>query len=129
MQPVLSREQIRAVDRHAVDVCRVPSLTLMENAGRGAAEVIERRLGGKKSRVVVVAGPGNNGGDGFVVARRLALRGHDVRVFLAARKERLAGDALANHDAWAGVGGAVDPIGDADVTKVREALAGSDLVV
>src|SRR5215475_12848890 len=98
MQPVLSRDQVRSLDRHAMDACKVPSLTLMENAGRGAAEVVERRFGGKKGRVVIVAGPGNNGGDGFVVARRLALHGHDVRVLLVAPPGRLAGDALANHD-------------------------------
>jgi hydroxyethylthiazole kinase-like uncharacterized protein yjeF len=129
MQSVLSREQVRAVDRHAIDVCRVPSLTLMENAGRGAAEVVERRLGSNPGRVVVVAGPGNNGGDGFVVARRLALHGREARVLLAARRERLTGDALANHDAWVGVGGRVETIAEADLSQVREALAGADVVV
>src|SRR5262245_33304662 len=105
MKPVLSRDQIRSLDRHAMDACKVPSLILMENAGRGAAEVIERRLGAKKGHVVVVAGPGNNGGDGFVVARRLSLLGHDVRVVLAASSGKLGGDARANHDAWTGLGG------------------------
>ena len=70
MIPVLSREQMRDFDRHAIEVCRVPSLVLMENAGRNAASVILRALDGSRSKIVVVAGPGNNGGDGFVVARR-----------------------------------------------------------
>ena len=127
MQPVLSREQVRAVDEHAVR-CGVPSLALMENAGRGAAEAIECRLGAKKGRVVIVAGPGNNGGDGFVVARRLAIHGHDVRVLLAAKPERLAGDARANYDAWVVAGGLVEPVGDADVARVSAALGAADVV-
>jgi NAD(P)H-hydrate epimerase len=130
MKPILSREQIRNIDRHAIDVCRVPSLVLMENAGRGAAEVVEARLGKKKpARVAVVAGPGNNGGDGFVVARRLLLRGHSARVLFCGKQEKLAGDALANHDAWVGVGGAVDVITEPDVAKLRAELAAADTVV
>src|SRR5436305_1703898 len=118
MKPVLSREQIRLLDGHAVDVCKVQSLVLMENAGRGAADVIERRLGAK-GRAVIVAGPGNNGGDGFVVARRLSLRGHNVRALLAGTRDRLKGDALANHDAWVGVGGDVEAITEAHLEQVR----------
>ncbi len=129
MKPILSRDQIRLLDRHAIDVCKVPSLVLMENAGRGAAEVIEGRLSQKPGRVVIVAGPGNNGGDGFVVARRLSLRGHDVRVFLAGTRDRLKGDALANHDAWVGVGGAVDVVGELDVERVRAETSTAHVVV
>jgi NAD(P)H-hydrate epimerase len=129
MKPVLSREQIRLVDRHAIDVCKVPSLVLMENAGRGAADVIERGLGKTSARVLVVAGPGNNGGDGFVVARRLLLRGHRVKVLLAGARDRLKGDALANHDAWVGVGGSVGCIDEQKLAMVREEVAASDVVV
>ena len=129
MKPILSRDQIRALDRHAIDVCHVPSLVLMENAGRGAAEHIESLLAGRLGRVAVVAGPGNNGGDGFVVARRLLLRGHAVRVLFCGKRERLAGDALANHDAWAGVGGAVDAITEAELATLRAELSSADIVV
>jgi NAD(P)H-hydrate epimerase len=134
MIPVLSRDQMRAFDTHAIEKCQVPSLILMENAGRGAAEVIEReraaRAGG---RVLVISGSGNNGGDGFVVARRLLAAGVDVRAFLAAPGAKLAGDARANHDAWCGVGGTVTEIAtDADLPKIEAALrelGDEDLVV
>ena len=74
MIPVLSREQMRAFDQHAIEVCRVPSLVLMENAGRGATDVLVRELldgDAANARVIVVCGTGNNGGDGLVIARHL----------------------------------------------------------
>src|SRR5690606_30166158 len=125
MIPVLSREQMRALDKHAIEKCNVPSLVLMENAGRGAADLIARELAGDgSSRVLVVCGGGNNGGDGFVVARRLLAVGLDVRVFSTALRERLTPDALANHDAWCGIGGTVTEIpGDGDVAKIEAAFA------
>ncbi len=136
MIPVLSREKMRAFDRRAIEDCRVPSLILMENAGRGAAEVIEsllaeRRAGGiVGAQVVVLCGPGNNGGDGFVVARRLLGRGARVLTFLTTTADRLQGDARLNHDAWRGLGGNVAEIADESaVADVRGALEGADLIV
>ena len=84
MIPVLSRTQMRAFDAHAIQTSRVPSIVLMENAGRGAADVIERELlGGRAAgrRIVVVCGAGNNGGDGFGVARHLLARGAQVEAW------------------------------------------------
>ncbi|MGB2824331.1 MAG: NAD(P)H-hydrate epimerase, partial [Phycisphaerae bacterium] len=66
----LSRDEVRAIDRWAIDVLGVPGVVLMENAGRQAADAIAELLHGADGRrVAVVAGAGNNGGDGFVVAR------------------------------------------------------------
>ncbi|HBT77986.1 MAG TPA: NAD(P)H-hydrate epimerase [Planctomycetaceae bacterium] len=90
----LTREQSRLVDRIAVEEFGFHSLVLMENAGRGCADLLERL--GIDGPVFLCCGPGNNGGDGFVIARHLYNRGYDVRVRLFAPKERLAGDALAN---------------------------------
>ena len=73
-------------------------LTLMERAGRAVADAACRRLEGR--RITVVAGPGNNGGDGFVAARILAERGHAVRVLLAGERGRLKGDAAQAAMAW-----------------------------
>ena len=105
----------------------------MENAGRGAAEAIEDSLAPdpvSEATVAVVCGPGNNGGDGFVVARRLALHGADVRCFLTGAGDRLRGDARANYDAWVGLGGEVVELpGDADLGPLEEALSECDLVV
>ncbi|HEV3191833.1 MAG TPA: NAD(P)H-hydrate epimerase, partial [Polyangiaceae bacterium] len=77
MTPVLSRAQMRDFDAYAVEKCRVPSLLLMENAGSGATDVLVREMLGGKARgrrAVVVCGSGNNGGDGLVIARHLAVR-------------------------------------------------------
>src|ERR1700712_3788482 len=103
MIPVLSRAEMRKFDAHASSACQVPSLLLMENAGRGAAGFIASELGlsqGSNARVVIGCGAGNNGGDGFVVARRLLTLGAVPRVYLLVKAERLAGDALSNYRAF-----------------------------
>jgi NAD(P)H-hydrate epimerase len=129
MTPVLSRDQSRAVDHHAVTVCRVPGLVLMENAGRGAAELVLERLRVAPGAVAVVCGAGNNGGDGFVVARRLLCVGQPVRVLFASARERLSGDALTNHDAWLGVGGPVVSITEDNLALLESELARASIVV
>lgn len=129
MQPVLSREEARALDRYAIDGCRVPSLVLMENAGRGAVEHVLGQLAARPGAVLVVCGPGNNGGDGFVVARLLLARGHAVRVALVADPARLAGDARTNHDAWVGLGGPVIQLSERTVSHLDEELSRASIVV
>ncbi len=89
-----TRRQSRRVDQLAVDQFGFCSLVLMENAGRGVADVLCRL--GVAGPVVICCGRGNNAGDGFVIARHLDLRGHAVRVLLWARPEELAGDAASN---------------------------------
>lgn len=92
---VLSREQVRDVDRRAIDEYGMSGLVLMENAGRGCAELLTGL--GIDGPVVVVAGGGNNAGDGFVIARHLENRGVEVRVLLLTSPKGLRGDALANY--------------------------------
>lgn len=93
---VLDREATRRVDVLAVERYGMSSLVLMENAGRGVADTLERL--GVPGKIVICCGPGNNGGDGFVTARHLDLRGHDVETLLFADPEKLRGDAAANND-------------------------------
>lgn len=132
MISVLSRAQMRAFDAHAIDVCKVPSLVLMENAGRGAADVIERELlGGRPEgkRVVLVCGVGNNGGDGFVVGRHLLARGARVEAWLTGDAAKMTADCRANHDAFAGLGGHVDVVVPSAFDPLRLALAGAEVIV
>jgi NAD(P)H-hydrate repair Nnr-like enzyme with NAD(P)H-hydrate epimerase domain len=71
MTPVLSRAQMRAFDAHAIDRCRVPSIVLMENAGRGATDVLQRELlrdRAGRAQVVIACGTGNNGGAVWVAS-------------------------------------------------------------
>jgi NAD(P)H-hydrate epimerase len=91
----LSREQVRALDRRAIEEFGVPGIVLMENAGRGAAEVLISL--GCKGPVLICCGKGNNGGDGFVIARHLDNRQIPVRVLLFADPGRLEGDAAINY--------------------------------
>ncbi len=93
----MTREQIRAYDRIAMESFGILGAQLMENAGRGAAETILSHFK-KATRIAVFSGPGNNGGDGYVVARHLVNAGRTVRVFLAQPEEKIAGDALLNFD-------------------------------
>lgn len=92
--PGLTREQAREIDRRAVEEYGLPSLVLMENAGRGVCDRLFQF--GLVGPVVICCGPGNNGGDGFVVARHLDLRCASVRVCVFAEPERFTGDAAIN---------------------------------
>lgn len=89
----LSRDEVRSLDARAADELGLATLTLMENAGRGAAAWLRDRGLGPSSKVLIVCGPGNNGGDGGVVARHLDSWDVGVRVVWFARAERLRGDA------------------------------------
>ncbi len=91
---VLTREQSRQLDRRAIDEYGISSLVLMENAGRGTVAVLERL--GISGPVVILAGKGNNAGDGFVIARHLEIRGHAAKVLLMFPPSELRGDAAIN---------------------------------
>lgn len=90
----MTRDQSRAIDQIAIDQYGMSGLVLMENAGRGCAELLLRL--GLKGRAVLCCGHGNNGGDGFVIARHLENAGFEVQVGLFADVGRVKGDALAN---------------------------------
>lgn len=94
----LTRAQAREVDRLAADEFGLPTLVLMENAGRGCAELL-MGLNPERRPTVVLCGPGNNGGDGFVIARHLDLRGWPVGVYVvAAHNRQQPTDADVNFD-------------------------------
>jgi ADP-dependent NAD(P)H-hydrate dehydratase / NAD(P)H-hydrate epimerase len=91
--PVLTAAEMRAADAAAAGELGVPTLLLMENAGRGVAELARRERGGAPGPVALVCGPGSNGGDGFVAARHLAAAGIPVRVLLVVPAAKVKGDA------------------------------------
>jgi hydroxyethylthiazole kinase-like uncharacterized protein yjeF len=102
-----------------------PGIELMENAGRAVADAAGHLLQGR--RVVVVAGPGNNGGDGFVAARHLADRGHAVRVSFVGDRMRLKGDAALVAERWRGPVQEGSPATLSDCDIVIDALFGAGL--
>ncbi len=98
-QIFLSAHQMRALDRLAVTRFAIPSLILMENAGRAVADEVLRSLPKKGKRsVVVICGKGNNGGDGLVCARHLQNSGVRVSVFLTDDPREMKGDAKVNYE-------------------------------
>jgi NAD(P)H-hydrate epimerase len=93
--PTLTRDQLRELDRRAIHDYGLPGTVLMENAGRNTAHLLHR-LWPDSGAVVVVCGRGNNGGDGFVIARHLELLGRPVRILLATDPGGLSGDAAVH---------------------------------
>jgi hydroxyethylthiazole kinase-like uncharacterized protein yjeF len=125
---VVTTEQMRELDRKAIDERGIAGLTLMENAGRAVAESALRLTESQADRpIVVVCGRGNNGGDGFVAARRLADAGRRVKVFLAAHTEDVEGDARACLQRLSEA--AVEVLEVEDVQPVRKACCAAGLVV
>ncbi len=91
----LTRDQVRDVDHRAIADYGLSGPVLMENAGRGAAELLVEL--GIAGRVVICTGKGNNGGDGFVIARHLEIRGYETNVLLFCNPAELTGDAATNY--------------------------------
>ena len=126
----LSRQEVRDLDRCATETLGVPGVVLMENAGRNAADAVAAFLGGCEGRnVAIVAGSGNNGGDGFVIARHLAMRGASVVTFLVAPPDKVVGDARTNLDILRNLGHDVRRTTGADVARLAAELRPFDLVV
>jgi NAD(P)H-hydrate epimerase len=126
---LVTSESMRAIDNECINNLGIPGLKLMENAGVGTARFIERELGsvGDK-RITVVCGKGNNGGDGFVIARELKTRGAAVGVYLAGHRDDVGGDARANLDRL-GRETVVELTDGRSVGALVQAMTNSDLVV
>ena len=99
MNELLTTSEMGEADRLAVET-GVPSLGLMERAGKAIAEAAIDMTRGPDTRIAVLCGPGNNGGDGFVAGRYLRDRGFDVRVVLLGDKSALKGDAAEMARRW-----------------------------
>lgn len=95
---LVTADEMRMLDQKAINEYGIPGIVLMENAGLAVVHVIKDHFSGslERKRILVFAGKGNNGGDGFVVARHLANAGCDVKIFLLCKPEELQGDALIN---------------------------------
>jgi hydroxyethylthiazole kinase-like uncharacterized protein yjeF len=123
---VVTAAEMRALDRYAIEH-GTPGRVLMERAGAGAAQALRARFGRVRGPVVVVCGKGNNGGDGFVVARHLKAAKRPVEVWLAGERDALQGDAAWAAGRWRG------PVqrlaSEDDVARLRTRLARAGVVV
>lgn len=130
---VLSREQVRAFDRWAIDTLGIPGVVLMENAGRSCAELIKEKLAGvTQPKVCIFCGTGNNGGDGYVIARHLLNSGFQVTVVVCGDPNRIKGDAKINLDILERLDQPIErlSIADGDISRrIRTLTGGADMLV
>ncbi len=99
MIKIVTADEMREKDRFTIENIGVPGVVLMENAGVVTFHLIDKELEGKKDPLIYVfCGKGNNGGDGFVIARHLWNEGVYVRIFCIVKEEQIAGDARINYD-------------------------------
>ena len=126
----VTAEQMREIDRRAIFEIGIPGVALMENAGRRVFEEANRMVGTSDGTVVVLSGKGNNGGDGFVVARHLINNGYEVKVYLVGKAEDVSGDAGVNLAVLRRMGIAVHELsGQDDVQTLHPILEDAVLAV
>src|SRR5882757_11037638 len=130
----LTAAEMREVDRLTTERFGIPGLELMEAAGKSVVEVFLEKYKERKAkppgRVSVLCGKGNNGGDGFVVARLLKGRVGQVRVYLFAEPGELRGDAAKNYERWRAMGEEVALVrSDAEWVDAWTGVAGSEVIV
>ncbi len=128
---ILNAEQMREADRRAIQEIGIASLVLMENAGRQVVAAIESLYPDlAERRIAIVCGKGNNGGDGFVVARTLQQRGFDVSVFVIGRLTEVKGDARTNLEILGRIGQTVVEVADETAWELHGGeITGHDLII
>ncbi len=128
---VLNAKQMRAVDRQTIDDLGLPSIVLMENAGRQVVAAMESLVDDLASRrVAVLCGTGNNGGDGFVVARTLQQRGVEVAVYVVGALGDVRGDARQNLDVIGRLGLSIIELADAQAWELHGSqVTGAEVIV
>jgi NAD(P)H-hydrate epimerase len=130
---VMSRDEVRAFDRWAIDQVGIPGMVLMENAGRSCAELIKEKLPAKLDpKVCIFCGTGNNGGDGYVIARHLINTGFTVVVVLCGDPNKVKGDAKTNLEILEQLGQPIEVLETASgkiSSQVARLAAGADMIV
>jgi NAD(P)H-hydrate epimerase len=128
---ILTSSQMRAADRRAIEEIGIPAIVLMENAGRQVVAALEAVFDDlAERRVAVLCGRGNNGGDGFVVARTLQQRGVEVGVFVIGAIAEIRGEARVNLETLGRLGVSVVEIGDEQAWELHfSEIAAAGLIV
>ncbi len=132
-QVVMTRDEVRSFDAWAIKELGIQGVVLMENAGRSCAELIKEKLADiEKPKVCIFCGRGNNGGDGYVIARHLFNAGFKVTVVLCGERSRVKGDAKINLDILQKLGQPIEQLNldkpDIEQT-VKDFTAGADMLV
>jgi len=130
---VMTRDEVRAFDSWAINTLGIPGVVLMENAGRSCAELIKDKLVDvAEPKVCIFCGTGNNGGDGYVIARHLLNSSFKVTVIICGERNKIKGDAKTNLDILERMGQAVEQINIAeqDISgRVGTFAEGADMLV
>lgn len=129
---VVQADKMRELDQEATRRFGIPGLILMENAGLSIVDVILKRFWDgepREKRIFIIAGPGNNGGDGFVVARHLFNRGALVDILITAPPESYRGDAAVNLKIVSGMGIPLRVFDPERIREIQDVLAHADLVL
>jgi hydroxyethylthiazole kinase-like uncharacterized protein yjeF len=130
---VMTGDQVRGFDRWVIDTLGVSGVVLMENAGRSCAELIKEKLQKvKKPKVCIFCGTGNNGGDGYVIARHLLNSGFEVTVVICGDRNKIKGDAKINLDILERLGQSIkllDPNSENISAQVSTLTTEADMLV
>lgn len=128
MIKVLSADQMKEIDRKAIKDLEIPSVILMENAGRAVYRKVRDIINEEDKNALVICGKGNNGGDGYVTARHLIENSIQTAVISIYRPDSLSGDALINHNILQNFTEIIY-LEDIDINKLREIISLSDIVI
>jgi hydroxyethylthiazole kinase-like uncharacterized protein yjeF len=130
---MMSRDEVRAFDAWAINTLGIPGVVLMENAGRSCAKLIKDKLADVSNpKVCIFCGTGNNGGDGYVIARHLLNSGFEVVVVLCGDRNKVKGDAKINLDILEGLGQTIEQLNldEEDIPeRVKTFASGADMLV
>jgi len=130
---VMTRDEVRAFDAWAINSLGIPGVVLMENAGRSCAELILEKLKGVvEPKVCIFCGTGNNGGDGYVIARHLINCGIKVTVVVCGDRNKIKDDAKTNLDILEQMGESIELLNPSDhdiAGRVEHFVAGADVIV
>jgi NAD(P)H-hydrate epimerase len=130
---LMTKDQVRAVDSWAINTLGIPGVVLMENAGRSCAELIKEKFKAiTEPKVCIFCGTGNNGGDGYVIARHLLNSGFKVIVVLCGDRMKVKGDAKINLDILEKLGRPIEqlnPKDDGVPARVKAFAADADMIV
>ncbi|MHC4242081.1 MAG: NAD(P)H-hydrate epimerase [Planctomycetota bacterium] len=130
---LMTKDQVRAVDSWAINILGIPGVVLMENAGRSCAELIKEKLKAiTEPKVCIFCGTGNNGGDGYVIARHLLNSGFKIIVVICGDRQKVKGDAKINLDILEKLDRSIEQINlkEDDVpARVKAFAADADMIV